>query len=343
MIKIYMFCAICFVLTACENKHTENKKEVTVNEVYQTTRNINDNVDSPAFWKNDSVSLLIATAKSTDKLIVYNAVNGKHLKDVGSNGDGKLQFKRPNGITVIDDYVLVVERDNQRVQVLKLPEFSFVGFVSDTLLTKPYGLNIVRNKNSYRLYVTDNYETETEKIPADSLLGRRIHIYDLTIANDILQYKLVKFAGATSGAGCLRVVESIFLDKENDNLLLSEEDETQSSFKIYDSEGSFKDKIIGLGLFKYQVEGIALYKKDKGEGFWIITDQSHEKNRFMVFDRKTFKYKGAFIGTNTLNTDGIWLTAERFGKFKKGAFFAVHDDGNVSAFDLDAIIKNLKL
>ena len=125
--------------------------------------------------------------------------------------------------------------------------------------------------------------------------------------------------------------------------MVAEEDETQSSVKIYDSEGNFKDMVLGLGLFKYQVEGIALYKKENGEGFWIVTDQSHQKNRFMIFDRKTFDYKGAFIGENTLNTDGIWLTQKSFGKFEKGAFFAIHDDGNISAFDLSQILKDLKI
>ena len=36
----------------------------------------------------------------------------------------------------------------------------------------------------------------------------------------------------------------------------------------------------------------------------------------------------------TRNTDGIAITQTAFGPFKKGAFYAVHDDGNIAAFDL---------
>ncbi|MFA8341494.1 MAG: phytase [Rhodothermaceae bacterium] len=343
MKKIYMILILLFVAAGCSNENVKTPKEVVIKEIYQTHRDTIDNVDSPAFWENGSLNLLIATAKETHRLLVYNAENGEHIKNIGNEGEGELQFKRPNGIAVIDDYLLVVERDNQRVQILSLPDFNFVGFVTDSLLTNPYGLNIVSKGNGYRLYVTDNYETETEEIPADSLLDKRIHIYDLTINDNQLNYNLVKFAGATTGKGILSIVESVFLDQENDNLVISEEDETQSSIKIYDSEGNSKEKVFGLGLFKYQVEGIALYKKENGNGFWIVTDQSHEKNRFMIFDRKTFEYKGAFIGKNTTNTDGVWLTQKSFGNFKKGAFFAIHDDGNVSAFNLSVIINDLKL
>ncbi|KAB2837362.1 MAG: hypothetical protein F9K45_12900 [Melioribacteraceae bacterium] len=67
------------------------------------------------------------------------------------------------------------------------------------------------------------------------------------------------------------------------------------------------------------------------------------ENRFLIFDRITLNYIGAFKGVNTLNTDGIWLAQKPFGKFSRGAFYAVHNDGNVSAFDFGEIADSLKL
>ena len=52
---------------------------------------------------------------------------------------------------------------------------------------------------------------------------------------------------------------------------------------------------------------------------------------------------GAFIGVVTRNTDGIALTQHDFGPFPHGAFYAVHDDGNVAAFSWKALSDALGL
>ena len=52
---------------------------------------------------------------------------------------------------------------------------------------------------------------------------------------------------------------------------------------------------------------------------------------------------GAFSGAVTANTDGVALTGRSFGPFSRGAFYAVHDDGNVAAFDLAEIVRALGL
>ncbi|NHN20667.1 phytase, partial [Bacillus amyloliquefaciens] len=83
------------------------------------------NIDSPAAWRAPDGRLwLIAPAKATDKLVVYDGSTGQPLRDVGSSGTAPGQFDRPNGIAVLDDLLWIVERDNHRVQVLSLPDFA---------------------------------------------------------------------------------------------------------------------------------------------------------------------------------------------------------------------------
>lgn len=76
---------------------------------------------------------------------------------------------------------------------------------------------------------------------------------------------------------------------------------------------------------------------------WIMADQSHQNNLFHVFVRTTFVYVGSFCAENTTNTDGVWLTQKAFHHFSNGAFYAVHNDGNVSAFDWRTIADSLNL
>lgn len=98
---------------------------VVVPEAFITPATPAENVDSPASWRApDGTRWLIATAKDTHRLVVYDGSTGKQLRTVSGPGSELGQMQRPNGIAVIDDLVLVVERDNRRVQVFQLPDFT---------------------------------------------------------------------------------------------------------------------------------------------------------------------------------------------------------------------------
>jgi len=60
-----------------------------------------------------------------------------------------------------------------------------------------------------------------------------------------------------------------------------------------------------------------------------------------VFDRRDFRQIGAFSGATTSNTDGVWLHAGPLPGFPRGVFYAVHDDGNVAAFDWGEVLDTL--
>ncbi|MEW6509171.1 MAG: phytase [Bacteroidota bacterium] len=329
---------ILFALGSC-NTSQQNLKVKLINEKFQTMSIEADNVDSPVFWKgNNGEEWIISTAKGTHQLIIDNAVTGVNIKRIGSAGSGKGQFLRPNGISVVDNLLFVVERDNHRVQVLSLPDFNSLGTFGDSTLIKPYGIYLFKEYENYTVFVTDNYEFEKDIIPADSLLGKRVQKFSVTIKDKQIVAAFIGYIGEIKGKGVLRVVESIFGDPENKLLLIAEEDTTQSSIKVYNLNGSYTGKNFGSGIFHGQVEGIALYDGSDGNGFWFITDQSYTKNTFYIFDRKTFELEGAFSGPNTKNTDGIWLTQTPFKNFPGGAFIAVNNDRNVSVFDLNEIM-----
>lgn len=317
----------------------------TIPEVYQTERDTANNVDTPAIWHNPTgVTWLLATAKETDVVLVYDASTGKKLHVFSEEGTGIGQLDRPNSIAVVGDLAVIIERDNHRVQVFELPEFRSLGFFGSDELIKPYGLSIIPGQNgSYRLFVTDNYETEDEEVPPLEELGERVHEFSFSVEKGILSSHHVKAFGSTESDGALRVVESLMADEAYNRLIIADEDSIQNHLKVYDLFGNFTGKIIGEGLFKYQTEGIALYRCPENEGYWIATDQSHEENTFHVFDRKTLALVGSFRNPNTTNTDGITLTQKAFPEFDKGAFFPIHDDGNISAVSWADIASALNL
>jgi 3-phytase len=239
---------------------------------------------------------------------------------------------RPNGIAVVDDVVFVVERDNARVQVFALPDLESRGTYGDGDLVLPYGIAIVsEGSGSYSTYITDNYELSEDVVPPDSLLDERVRHYRVTVVEESVEAVLVGTFGDTEGDGVLRVVESIAADAVHDRLLVAEEQEGASMIKAYTLGGSFRGELIPEEFFPHQAEGIVLYACGD-QGYWVATDQGEAVNTFHVFDRLTLQHLGSFRGRGVLNTDGVALTQVAFPGFPTGAFFAVHDDGNVAAF-----------
>src|SRR5690606_36158516 len=127
-------------------------------EAFKSAMTPEDNIDSVASWTHaDGRTWVFATAKSTDRLVVYDGDTGETLRTLGERGEGDGQFKRPNGVFVIADVLLVVERDNRRVQGFALPSLEPLGHFGTDELVKPYGLWVDKADGGYQLYVTDAY------------------------------------------------------------------------------------------------------------------------------------------------------------------------------------------
>ncbi len=305
-----------------------------VREAFITPLDTLDNIDSPAIHHGaDGAHWIIASAKGTHALVVYDAATGRELRRVGTPGTGPGQLARPNGVLVLgDSLLLVVERDNRRVQGFRLPTFDPVGTFGDTLLRLPYGLTgFPDGAGAYHVYVTDNYETPDGDVPPLEELGARVKHFRVRVADGRLAADHIASFGDTTAAGAIRVAESILADPVHEHLVIAEELETDSYLKVYTFDGRFTGRTFGRGHFPQQAEGIALYACGDGDGYWITTDQGDSVNTFHLFDRRTFAHAGAFTGAATRRTDGVALTQRAFGPFPAGVFVASHVDAAISA------------
>jgi len=333
-------------LAACAPTGSSPSVDETIpvlSPAFATPRDTSDNVDSPAVWHGpEGQHWLIATAKEGDVLRVHDATDGTPIQRVGGEGAALGQFDRPNGVFVIDDLVVVVERNNRRVQVLRLPDFTPLGVFGTEKLKRPYGLYVTPDSaDAYHIYVTDQYELSNERIPPDRALGERVQQFRFQVRGDTLQSAHVRAFGATSGPGVLHVVESLWGDPRNDRLLVAEEEEGDSKLMVYTMDGAFTGTIINASFFPHQAEGVVLRDCPDGGGLWVTTDQGEGVNTFHAFDRATLAPVGSFRIDGVLNTDGIALTSAAFGPFAAGAFYAVHDDGNTVGIDWAAIAEAL--
>ncbi|MFA5589558.1 MAG: phytase [Lysobacteraceae bacterium] len=329
----------------------DGRRLPVIDEAFITALTPEDNIDSPAAWQTpDGAIRVIATAKATDVLVVYDGETGATLQRIGGSGAEAGRFERPNGVAVVDDLLFVVERDNRRVQVMQLPDFNVLGMFGAQDLVKPYGLWVhAEGQGRYALYVSDAYmageDADGEDIlPPLEQLDARIKHYQVLRDGQEVQANLLRSFGATSAEGALRVVESLWGDAANDRLLIAEEDETYANeLKVYDLAGNYRGRTIGRDVFQAQSEGIALRTCADGGGWWITTEQGKGRTVFHLFDRHSLAHAGAVSGREVANTDGIWLHQAPSARFPDGALYAVHDDQGMVAFDWRDIAAALAL
>lgn len=319
-----------------------------VTEAFVTALSPVDNIDSIATWTTpDGGTWLIATAKDSGRLIVFDGDTGAQLRTVGAPGQAPGQFSRPNGIAIFGDLVFVVERDNHRVQVMELPDFVPLDTFGEAELLKPYGVWLQETAPlELDVLVTDSYQTADNSVPPLAQLDRRVKRFRVTLDGEgRLDARLEQAFGDTGEAGAVRWIESIVGDLQHDRLLIPEEyiEESPGAIRLYDLAGRYRGTDLGTGLFGGQPEGISLYDCADGSGYWIATDQQLHSNRFHVFDRASLEHLGSFHGDTVQFTDGVALHAFPTARFPAGVFYAVHHDQGVVAFDWRDVAAALNL
>lgn len=314
---------------------------VTVAERWVSAGDPSWDVDTPALWTEGAQGRVLVTAKGTHELRVFDAATGAALDPVGRQGRGPGEFLRPNGVVTVDDFVLVVERDNHRVQVLRMPEGHSLGTFGADQLEYPYGIAVSGDSALLTVWVTDDYESGGSGIPDD--LTRRLHrfLVDLTAGGEPVVVEHDVF-GEAEGAGALRVVESLQVDEDGDVLFVA--DESRKLYAAYGFSGRFRgEPHLGAGVIEGDPEGLVLVKCEGGGGYWVVTDQQEDVSVFRVFDRDTLEFLGAFRGEFTANTDGTTFAHGPAPGFPGGVLYAVHDDQALSAFAWADVSQSLSL
>lgn len=326
----------------------------TVAEAWESAKTPAEELDSLATWTTpEGDTWLIASAKSTHRLVVYDAQDGRELRAIGGKGADLGRFDRPNGVAVFGDRLFVVERDNHRVQVLALPSFQPVGSFGADVLRSPYGLWLNETEpDEYEAYVTDSFMdgARFDVVPPFDQLDKRVHRFRVQFDQEgRLRVHDIGAFGDTAPATALRIVESIAGDPAASRLMIADESRSDdrghrgSTLREYTFDGRPTGRSMPQGSFAAEAEGVALWSCPGGDGYWIAVDQLAPLTTFHLFERDTLAPAGSFQGKATAYTDGIALDATASPRFPGGALYAVDNDVAVTAFDLRDVVAALGL
>ena len=349
--------ALALLLAACASTPPSTQLQSTataaasnlVTEAWVSPDVRGEELDSAATWVTpDGDTWLLATGKSTHRLSLFDGDSGTPLRTIGKRGDAPGDFNRPNGIAVFGDVLFVVERDNHRVQLLSLPDFSTQAVFGADELRSPYGIWLHESApGELEAFVTDSfmYGENYDEVPPAEELAQRVRRYRLRFDDQgHLDAAYLGSFGETDGPARLNMVESIAGDPVHDRLLVAEEDRTSpSNLHVYDFNGEWTGRSLPDGTFGGEAEGVVLWACSGNGGYWLAVDQQAPLTWFHLFDRASLEPVGSFHGEATANTDGIALHAAATARFPGGALYAVHDDRAMSAFDLRDIVDVLDL
>lgn len=303
-----------------------------------------DELDSLAPWQDRAGRLwLFATAKRSDKVVVFDAADGERVRETGGPGTAPGRFARPNGIAIGGDLLFVVERDNHRVQVLSLPALEPLGSFGGDQLRVPYGLWIhPADAGGWEVLVTDSFMQDFARgvPPPREQLAERVKRFRVRVDAGGVHADYAGSFGDT-GDGALQMVESIAGDAAGRRLMIAEEDHrVGSTLREYALDGRYRGR--SLPPFEGDAEGVALWECGDGDGYWIAAEQLRP-TRFHLYARGSLAAAGSFTGRRTALTDGIALFAAPSARFPGGALFALDEDRALAAFDLREVARALQL
>ena len=248
---------------------------------------------------------LVVTAKATDRLWTFDAATGETGPSFGGPGVERGLFRRPNGVLRVDDLVLVVERDNRRIQALALPALESLGTFGENALRRPYGITGFPTPGEENRWSSMSpTSTRLRRRSASSReLGERIEHFRLSIVDGELDAEWVRSFGETEGPGVLHKVETLLADPSSSRVVVADELTEAMALRIYEDWGDFHSNV-ATDLFEGEPEGMALYACEDEGGDWIVTDQFDTDSLFHILDRGSFELLGTFAGPGTAHTDG---------------------------------------
>ena len=251
----------------------------------------NYNVDSIAVINNN----VLVTSKEKNLILILDDKSGKLI-------DTWKGFNRPNGILAFDKYVLIIERDNKRVQLFEYSTRKLLDTWGHGFLKKPYGGTVKKLYNGYQILVTDD-------------MTKSIYSIIYKFKNGVLSrdsssvWKRLSFATK---------LESLYYDCNKDLLLVA--DEAREIVLIYDFKSKSMIDSFGERILTGEPEGISKWKD-----YYIITNQSKTDNKFYIVNEDfdifhILKIKGVS------NTDGITVN--------NNFLYVINDDLQVVKFNL---------
>jgi hypothetical protein len=228
------------------------------------------------WWYNKSSKeyWLLVLSEDCNKIFLINALSGKYIKSLGSPGDKVYEFDKPVDMYIYDNYLLVLEEGNHRVQIFSLPNMEYIGFLGEIELTNPRGISCIKLKKGDReyccVYVGDNLDNKPSR--------NKCYLRFIFEINKLGLYDIETLRVESQDNGGIGSIESILYNIHNNELIIV--DSMKKNLKVYSFENKFKREILKNN-FKGELGDIHLLSD-----YIVVGDFSRLDNFFYIFNKE---------------------------------------------------------
>lgn len=298
--------------------------------------------DDPAIWINPSdasKSLVIGTDKEVGGGVYVYDLDGKIVNqftdmDRPNNVDVAYGFKLGNQLI---DIAVVTERNQNRLRIFSMPDLKPLDGGGIPMYEGETEEDF-RDVMGVALY-TQKRDSLDAKIYA--VVGRKagpkenyLWQYELLDnGNGTITAEKVRAFGAYSG---LKEIEAIAVDNELGYVYYSDEKAGVRKYYADPAKGNEELAFFATEDAKRDHEGIAIYKRNDGTGYVLISDQ--QANNFLVYPREGTAGQAhqheliTKIPVSTIECDGADVTAVDLGPNFSNGMFVGMSNGNVFHF-----------
>lgn len=275
---------------------------------------------------------LLAISDTT--LMVFDARDGKFIKKIG-------KVAQPGTLKVNGGLLFFLDKGQEIVQSILLPNFETSGIIAPGRLKKPVDLTIFAsdgNKTSYYIsHLGDTTQENSQKISAGA---------SYFALNETSEDMGVPPLGETNGPGIIYKPGAIEVDPTTAQIAVVEESVYPNILKFFDFNGKYDASVRMNFTTTGSIPDLNLYYCPEIKGYWLIaqnTELGGKRASVTFIDRLTYENKGEITFQDVDEIRSMCLVQSRLGTNIGGMLFIVDAKGAVYGYPWESIKKALKL
>ena len=301
------------------------------------TDKVPHDTDDPCIWynkENPSESIIFGTDKEIGGGIYAFDLNGTIIADKCI-----LNLQYPNNVDLVQevefngkrmDILVTGEREANQFRFYSIPDMKAIdgggipafADAENMAFKRPMGVALYKSPENGKVYlISSRKEGPTEGY---------LYQYEMNFIDGKIQLLEPRKFGAFSGVG---EIEAIMVDHEYGYIYYSDEAYGIQKYFADPNKGNQLVATFGKDNFTEDREGIALWPKEGGTGYIIVSDQ--QRYSFNVYDRVTNEFIKK-ITLKTIETDGCDILNANLGnQFSNGVFVAMSEGKVFHYYDLE--------
>lgn len=330
---IVLFIITLSFISCGSSSQSVSQKNSNVNDSLRISHNFKIQYEEKIHYVAHYQSKQWLLAISDTTLLVFDARDGRFIKKVG-------KILQPGSIKVNGGLLFLLDKGQEIVQSILLPNFETSGIIAAGRLKKPVDLTIFASDANKTSYYISHMGDSTENSPKISSGASYFAL------NETSEDMGVPPLGEINGPGVIYKPGAIQVDPTTAHIAIVEESVYPNTLKFFDFNGK-QDASVRMKInFTGTIPDMDLYYCPEIKGYWLIAQNTElgEKRASVTFiDRLTYENMGEITFEDVDEIRSMSLVQSRIGANIGGMLYVVDTKGQVFGYPWERIKSALKL